>query len=457
MRADLVVRNGRVVFPGADVVRADIAVKDEKISGILSPGEPVEADRTVDASGLAVFPGVVDPHTHLTMGDSTEPYLTETRTAAMGGVTSILTYLFGSDPYADLFAAERERLGSEAYVDVGFHFGAVTDEQLGELDRYAADYGVNSYKFFMSFRGEEGAYLGIKGIDDGLMYDFFSGIARLKGGVVATHPENIEIVWRLRSRLVEGGREDLKAWMESRPDFVEAENVSRALRLARQTGVTLYIPHLSCALSLEEVRDYRDRYDGYFVETCPHYLTHTSDAGSGTLAKVNPPLRTEDDREALWEGLADGSIQVVGSDHVPRRSTHKEGGIWKASAGFPGLATLLPVLISEGFHRRGLPLTRIAQLTSENPARIYGLFPKKGAIRVGGDADLTLVDTDLEREVRAEALGSDCDFSLYEGWKLKGWPVATILRGSVIFADGRLTGTPGQGRYLPRNEDGGGE
>ncbi len=249
----------------------------------------------------------------------------------------------------------------------------------------------------MSFRGDEGKYLGIEGVDDGLMYDFFSDIAQEVGGVVATHPENIEIVWRLRSRLVEEGREDLKAWMESRPDFVEAENVARALQVARQTGVTLYIPHLSCALGLEEVRRFRDLYDGYFVETCPHYLTHTSNGGTDTLAKVNPPLRTDEDRAALWEGLADGSIQVVGSDHVPRRSSHKEGGIWKASAGFPGLATLLPVLLSEGHHRRGLPLHRIAELTSENPARIYGLYPEKGTIRVGSDADLTLVDLDLER------------------------------------------------------------
>jgi dihydropyrimidinase len=454
MRADLAVKNGQVVFPGVGVATADLAVQDGKIAALLVPGQPLEADRTIDADGLTVFPGLVDPHTHLTMGDSPEPYMTETRTAAVGGVTSVLTYLFQSSPYADLFARDRERVESQAYVDVGFHFGAVTDEQREELDRYAEEYGVTSYKFFMSFRGEEGEYLGIEGIDDGLMYDFFSGIARLAGGVVATHPENIEIVWRLRARLIEDGREDLKAWMESRPDFVEAENVSRALHIARQTGVTLYIPHLSCALGLDEVRRFRDRYDNYFVETCPHYLTQTSTDREDTLAKVNPPLRTDKDREALWEGLADGSVQVVGSDHVPRRSTHKEGGIWKASAGFPGLATLLPILISEGHHRRGLSLARIAELTSENPARIYGLYPKKGAIQVGGDADLALVDLNLEQEVRAEELGSDCDFSLYEGLKLKGWPVTTILRGKVIYENGDLKEAPGQGRYLYRGKEG---
>ena len=454
MRADLAVKNGQVVFPSIGVVPADLAVREGKIAAVQAPGQTLEADRTIDADGLTIFPGLVDPHTHLTMGDSPEPYRTETRTAAIGGVTSVLTYLFQSSPYADLFAKDRERVESQAYVDVGFHFGAVTDKQREQLDRYAEEYGVTSYKFFMSFRGEEGEYLGIEGIDDGLMYDFFSGIARLDGGVVATHPENIEIVWRLRARLMQDGREDLKAWMESRPDFVETENISRALHIARQTGVTLYIPHLSCALGLDEVRRFRDRYDNYFVETCPHYLTHTSTDGSGMLAKVNPPLRTDEDRDALWEGLADGSIQVVGSDHVPRRSTHKEGGIWKASAGFPGLATLLPVLISEGHHRRGLPLARIAELSSENPAKIYGLYPKKGAIQVGSEADLALVDLNLEREVRAEDLGSDCDFSLYEGWKLKGWPVTTILRGDVIYDNGELEGMPGQGRYLYRGKKG---
>lgn len=453
MKADLAVKNGQVVLPGVGVTPIDLAVRDGKIVALLGTGQPLEADRTIDASGLTVFPGLVDPHTHLTMGDSPKPYMTETRTAAVGGVTSILTYLFQSSPYADLFAKDRERVESQAHVDVGFHFGAVTDEQRQELDSYAGEYGVTSYKFFMSFRGEEGEYLGIEGIDDGLMYDFFSDIAQLDGGVVATHPENIEIVWRLRARLIQDGREDLKAWMESRPDFVETENISRALHIARQTGVTLYIPHLTCALGLEEVRRFRDRYDNYFVETCPHYLTHTSTDGPGTLAKVNPPLRMDEDREALWEGLADGSVQVVGSDHVPRRSTHKEGGIWKASAGFPGLATLLPVLLSEGYHRRGLPLARIAELTSENPAKIYGLYPQKGTIQVGSDADLTLVDLDLEREVRAEDLGSDCDFSLYEDWKLRGWPVTTILRGKVIYENDELKGTPGQGRYLHRGKE----
>lgn len=450
MKADLAVKNGRLVFPGEGVAPADLAVRDGKIAAVLSPGQALEADRVIDAGGLTVFPGLVDPHTHLTMGDSPEPYLTETRTAAIGGVTTVLTYLFQSTPYADLFEKDRGQTESQAYVDVGFHFGAVTDEQRAELDRYAGEYGVTSYKFFMSFRGDEGKYLGIEGVDDGLMYDFFSDIARKFGGVVATHPENIEIVWRLRPRLIEDGREDLKAWMESRPDFVEAENVARALRIARQTGVTLYVPHLSCALGLDEVRRFRDRYDDYFVETCPHYLTHTSNDGTDTLAKVNPPLRTDEDRAALWEGLADGSIQTVGSDHVPRRSSHKEGGIWKASAGFPGLATLLPVLLSEGHHRRGLPLARIAELTSENPARIYGLYPKKGAIQVGSDADLTLVDLDLERQVKAEDLGSYCDFSIYEDWNLKGWPVTTISRGNVIYGDGKLEGKSGWGRYLHR-------
>src|SRR5699024_8270941 len=168
-------------------------------------------------------------------------------------------------------------------------------------------------------------------------------------------------------------------------------NILRALFFAKLTDVQIYIPHLTSKQALEECVIFKKRYKKMYVETCTHYLTHTSNSDVGILGKVNPPLRFEEDIEALWEGLADGSIDIVASDHVPRRRKHKEGGIWKASAGFPGLATLLPVLLSEGYNRRGLSLERISELVSSNPAKVFGLS-NKGAIQVGNDADFTIID-----------------------------------------------------------------
>jgi dihydropyrimidinase len=186
------------------------------------------------------------------------------------------------------------------------------------------------------------------------------------------------------------------------------------------------------------------------LETCPHYLTHTLDDDLGTIGKANPPLRTREDVDALWEGLADGTIEVVGSDHVPRKRATKEKGIWQASQGFPGTATILPVLLSEGYHKGRLDLQRIARVVAANPARIFGLAKRKGDIFVGADGDLTVVDLERVREVRAAELGSFSDYSLYEGWKLKGWPTHTIVRGTVVMEEGRIVGPAGHGRYLRR-------
>jgi dihydropyrimidinase len=190
-----------------------------------------------------------------------------------------------------------------------------------------------------------------------------------------------------------------------------------------------------------------------FLETCPHYLTHDVASELGPVAKVNPPLRTEADREELWRAVADGRIDVVGSDHVPRHRSAKSGDIWKASAGFPGLETLLPVLISEGFHRRGIPLARIADLVTRAPARTFGLWPRKGAIAIGADADFAIVDLDGRQTVRAESQSSAAGYTIYEGWELRGAVEHTLVRGRFVMRDRELVGEGG-GRYQPRERSG---
>ncbi len=450
MHFDRIVAGGTVVFPDAEPALLDVAIRDGQIAGLLQPGSPREwsADWT-DATGRHVFPGLIDAHIHFGFAEPVTEYSTETVYAAQGGFTTVLGYFLNNGGYAGVFEREIGHARERAHVDFGFHFSTASEQHLEELGDYVRDYGVTSFKYFMNFRGEEGRYLGLDGTDDGYLYALLEQAAQLDDVTVVLHTENIEIVNRMRREFQLAGRDTLRDWCLSKPPFTEAENLVRACWFAEQLGATIYVPHLSSGLALDEVRRWRQRYDAIRVETCPHYLTHTLDAPLGSLGKANPPFRTQDDVEALWEGLADGTIDVVASDHVPRRRATKDKGIWQASQGFPGTATILPVLLGEGYHKGRLTLRRIAQLLCSAPASIFRL-PTKGGIRVGLDADLAIVDLERVRTVVAAELGSYSDYSLYDGWALKGWPVETILRGQTVMRDGRITGAPGLGRYLER-------
>ncbi len=454
MELDCVVRGGTVVFPERGVAPADIAIRDGRIAGILCPGEATGSVReTIDASDRHVFPGLMDPHLHFGFAEPIEEFRTETASAAIGGLTSTIAYFLSSDPYSEMFQQAVEDCAARAHIDFAFHFSIATETHLAEFERYVRDYGVTSFKHFMNFKGEEGRYMGLAGTDDGFMYDLMQTAAGHEHVVIVAHPENIEVVNRIKAQFIEAGHDGLKAYCRSKPTFSESENIVRAMHFAEHLGARVYFPHVSCAEGFEEVRRFRRRYDRILVETCPHYLTHDWDSDMGSLGKANPPLRSPEDVEATWAALADGTIDTIGSDHVPRRRANKEKNIWQASQGFPGAATILPVLLSEGYHKRGLGLQRIAQVCGSRPAEIFAIDKRKGFIAPGYDADLTIVDLDLEREVRWQDLLSHADYSPYDGWTLKGWPVMSMVRGTVVTRDGKLVGPAGHGQYLRRPLD----
>jgi dihydropyrimidinase len=448
MRFDLLIRNGMVVDPSGERP-LDIGVTGGKIAALLSPGTEADAAETIDAVAKHVFPGLIDAHVHFGFGEPVTEYSTETVYAAQGGFTTVLGYFLNNEPYGGVFERELALAEPRAHVDFGFHFSTASEQHIAELDEYVARYGVTSFKYFMNFRGEEGRYLGLDGTDDGYLYALLEKAASLGDVTIVLHTENIELVNRFRREAQAAGKNTLRDWCLSKPAFTEAENVIRAMYFAEHLGAKIYIPHLSSRLALDEVRRWRGRYKNIFVETCPHYLTHTLDSDIGSIGKANPPFRTQDDVDALWEGLADGAIDIVASDHVPRKRATKEKPIWQASQGFPGTATILPVLLDQGYHRSKLSLSRIAELVSAAPARIFGL-PQKGSIAVGADADFTIADLSRNRTVKAEELGSFSDYSLYDGWNLQGWPVVTIVRGVTVMRDGVIVGVPGHGRYLRR-------
>jgi dihydropyrimidinase len=461
---DRILTGGHVLLGAEGPVVADIAIKDGKIAGLLSSGAQAGAAERIDVRGLVILPGVIDGHLHLGHGkDIARPRVPadaaqETAAAAVGGVTTFIPYLMSAEPYETLFDEVRDVTQAGARIDFGYHFIIATEAQLASVPRYAAEHGAPTFKIFMTNRGGEGARLGMPDIDDGFLLRLCEAAAKC-GGMVCPHPENIEASWVLRDRLKAAdpeGRGGLAAWNASRPPFIEADAVQRVTLLARAVECPVYIVHCTSAEALDAAVRARAAGSTVHVETCPHYLTHDIDwrgfgPHGGDLGKINPPVRTAADREALWRGIADGRIDTVATDHVHRDASGKAGGIWAASPGCPGLETLLPVMLTEGYHRRGISLSRIAQLLSGNPARLMGLARTKGRIAIGMDADLAAVDLGATWTLDKTHLQSSAGYSIYEGHVFKGRVLHTLVRGQSVVRDGLLVAAAvGTGRYVKR-------
>ena len=445
---DIVIRGGLLVLPDEGVTEGQIGVRDGKIAAILSPTVKVSCAQVVDAESCYVMPGLIDPHTHFGFGSPERDFVTESRSAAVGGVTTVLSY-YRADNYLESFPAYLSQAASQLQIDFSFHFGITSSVHVESLRHYAREFGVNSFKFYLMYKGAAGASKGFTEIDDGLLFAALQAAGRVPGTVMGVHCENVEVASWLRKALQAEGRNDLAAWDEQSPDYLEAENVHRVCYFAAKTDAEVYIVHVSSKEALDEVRRHKARYAGIHAETCPHYLLLRKDLPLGASGKVNPPLRSQKDVDALWEGVLDGTIDTIGSDHVPRKRSTKNGGVWKASAGFPGVATMLPLLMDEGVAKRGVPVERIAALTSMNVARLFRL-KGKGNIAAGYDADLVVVDPHKEQVVDSSRLESHADYSVYDGMRLRGWPRLTMVRGTVVARDGVVTGKEGHGRMVPR-------
>ncbi|MFE9959278.1 dihydroorotase family protein [Micromonospora sp. NPDC005299] len=455
-RVDLRLQGGRVFLHGTGLTEVDVLLARGRIAGIVAPDAPGAAAETVDLHGAMVLPGAIDPHVHLgkdiRVPKDPDDAALESASAVAGGVTSVLVYLMSADPYESVFVEARAVMEQHSHTDFGFHFVLGTPEHLRALPAYVSELGVSSFKFFMNFRGDEGAYLGMPGNDDAFMYELL-GLTAEHGAMVNPHPENIELVRRLR----EGARPDneqgpLWAWNAARPPYVEAEALQRVSYLASVTGASMYAVHTGSKAALDVSRMQRSAYPNLFVETCSHYLTLSVESDCGTYGKVNPPLRTPADVEALWQGLADGSVDTIGSDHNARHRSFKEKDIWTASAGFPGVGVLFPLTLAEGL-ARGVDLARLVDATSTRAAKLFGLYPRKGTIRVGSDADLVVVDLDGTTTITADEQHSAAQYTPWEGRKVPVRVVHTLVRGHFAVRDGQLD-TTATGRYLTRHNSG---
>lgn len=456
------IKNGYVVFETA-VREADILIRGEKIAAILQPGEYSGDGEIIDAKGMFVMPGTIDPHQHLglykPLGDA---FRMDTPRQVIGGLTTLLNYHRGKGNYYETVREAIEEGEKNSYVDFAFSLGLCAKEHLDELQGYVDKLGITSFKFFFDKQDIAHTFYDIPKeaaltLDKADFYFILKKLREISPELLlCIHCEDADIFRALQKAVREENNPDdrysLTGFEKTRPGWVETITVADTMWMNHIVDGNIYVVHTSAASSVEMYETLRGTLKGNVtLETCPHYLLLTKDSPCGLLGKVNPPLRTVADNDALWEGIRNGSVKTMGTDNVPvRREKRFERGddIWDVFVGFGGPGMILPALISEGYHKRGIPLTTLSMVNSTNAARIF-LLRDKGEIAPGFDADLAIVDLDWERQIGPELFG-DSDFSVYEGMKLKGWPRYTISRGEVLQKDGVITARPGRGRYIKR-------
>lgn len=441
---ELLLKNADVVTE-CGMQKVDIGINDGKISALLNPFAELSAKDIIDCTGKVILPGAIDTHAHLTYK---EDFLHGTRSALRGGVTTVIEMpqspLVGNFLRPEDAKCRFELIKKEAYADVALWAGMTrtTIDQVEALDKIKPA----GYKAFMNFAGDDYPYF-----DDYSMLQVMEKI-KATGRVLTVHAENEAICAGLSEKFkIEGRGADYHE--RSRPVIAELEAINRLCLLAVETGCKVNVCHVSIPQGTELVEAYRAMGADITVETCPQYLTLDESAliRCGSYAKCNPPLRAPELVDALWEKVRDGCVHVVGSDHSCYPEAEKDQPIWNAPGGFPGLDLFLPGLINEGIHKRGISWECLANLTATNAAKRMGLYPQKGAIRIGADADFAIVNPYEEWIFRGMNTFYKNPSSKYpyEGAHIKGKIAMTCLRGKVMYRDGEIIGEAGYGRFVP--------
>lgn len=458
MSIDLLIKNAMI--PKDDnTVKVDILVDKGVIIGFLGNAQ-VEAKEVIDASEKLVIPGCIDSHTHINDPGFThrENFLTGTSAAASGGVTTIIDMPCCSVPSVrsvDNLEYKLSQIEDKAIVDYGM-WGGVTGEDVRNNwlhnVKEQADYGVCAFKAYMT-----PSVPTYPRVTDPEMLEAFKAVAAT-GLPIGIHAENYAICDFYVQKLKNEGRLDGPAWAEARLELAEKVAIELGISLAEYTGARLHIVHMSTGIGAILVKDAKMRGLDVTSETCPHYLTiNYQDAMSKyeSFAKIAPPLRTTKDNEILWKGVADGSVDFIATDHAPYEiATEKtaEGmNIWNSFPGIPGVETMVPVIVSEGYNKGRISLSRMVEILCKNPAIHYGLYPKKGSMEIGSDADFTIIDLDKEWTIEQEKMYTMAKYTPLHGMKLKGKPIKTIVRGSLVYEDGKgIVGKPGYGKFIKR-------
>ena len=453
------IKNGRIVT-AVDDYHADILIDGEMIAMIGKDLSSVitDIDKTIDATNKLVIPGGIDPHTHLDLPfggtSSSDDFETGTRAAAFGGTTSIIDFAVqykdqSLNQALDVWFAKAE---GKATTDYGFHLICtdLPDERLPEL-KTLIDQGVTSFKLFM-------AYPGVFLVDDGTIFKAMS-VAGENGGLICMHAENGVVIDVLVKRALAAGHTAPKYHALTRPTRAEAEGVHRAIALAEMADSPVYIVHLSCYDALKEVQNARDLGLRAYAETCPQYLLldysyYEKPDFEGAKYVMTPPLRGIENQEKLWKGLRSDDLQVISTDHCPFcMKEQKELGrddFSKIPNGGPGVEHRMSLIYHHGVAQGRINLNRFVELTSTAAAKIFGLFPRKGTIAVGSDADIVIFDPNREQTISAATHHMRVDYSAYEGWTVKGVTEIVLSRGNVIVKNGEWKGKAGAGQFIKR-------
>lgn len=454
------IQGGNVVFE-TEVAKANVLIEDEKITAILSPDKTVEDAEIIDANGLYVMPGTIDPHMHMglykPLGDA---FRYDTPRQVIGGVTTLINYHRGKGNYFDTVAKDIEEGEKNSLIDFAISLGLCAKVHLKQLEGYISELGITSFKFFFDKQDIAHKFYDIPKeealtLDKADLYYILKQLANISPKLLlCVHCEDPDVFRALEREVKATETENnLHVFGKTRPGFVETACVADSMWINSVVGGNMYVVHTAAGSTVKMYETLMEKFGGRVtLETCPQYLTLTEDAPCGLLGKVNPPLHFQEDIESLWEGIRKGSIKTMGTDNVPvdKAKKYERGDdVWGTFVGFGGAGMILPVLLSEGYHKRGIPLTTLSAVNSTNTAKIFGL-ENKGQICVGKDADLVLVDLNWEREITPDLFGYS-DFSIYEGMKFKGWPRYTISRGEVIQKDGEITAECGRGKYIRRH------
>lgn len=433
---------GGLVVTGQGVRRVDVGVAGGRITALENDLANLPARKIIDAGNRILLPGVIDVHVHPVYLDNMEQC---SRVAAFGGTTTLLHFAYAR-PGESLVTATAKFLEegeATSRLDFSLHTGMFeAPRQVPEIVE-TMKLGVRSFKFFMPYIREGWStddYQLTKAMD----------ILAANGGLAMVHAENGGGIDYLEDKYLTGPHASAKFFNATRPAALEEEAIFRAICLAEVTQCPLYIPHVTSARSLRPIRQARAAGQIVYAESCPHYLTLTEAIleTRGALAKVGPPIRTAADQQALWSALQDNTLQLVSSDHAPK-SKELTGNFIEQGFGSPQIETVLPLTYDEGINRGRISLVRLAQLLSENPARIFGLFPRKGTIAVGSDADIVVFDPARTFTITADNQHSNVGYTLYEGRTVLGWPEMSFQRGRPVLFEGDIVAQPGAGEFLP--------
>jgi dihydropyrimidinase len=465
---DLIIRGGQVVTPDGAAVQ-DVGIQGEQIAVISAPGAlNVEAQRTIDASGKIVLPGGIEPHTHIGVnvpdywaGGRTEVYTqppeAASRAAAFGGVTTFIDFAGAlpltagqappSDPIMGLVDARRKLFEGHSYTDFAFHYilaGAVPSQTMGEIGE-AIQSGVASFKIFTTFFAR---------CPTGHLWEIFQQVAKA-GGIMAVHAEEDDIVTYMEEKLKREGRDQGYNLHLAHNNISEDLAFRKVIRLAEQTETGIYFVHTTAKEGVAAVAEARAKQLPIYGETLHNYLEFTCEdykKPEGLAIHTYPAIKFAEDRDALQQGLVDGPMCTTATDEWTTYKDVKLSGdtVTTLCGGHNGIETRMPVTYAKLVSTGRISLERFAEVTSTNAAKILGMYPKKGVIAVGSDADIVLFDPDANKKITLDDLHADSDYSIWEGFQTTGYPVTTILRGKVIVENGQLLGSTSDGRWLNR-------